>query len=95
MDLDQARQLIDARATDYNTARQHSSLGYAALMKFRLGAEESTLPALSTVHGQRSASWDAPVLGLRAFRALGSPGLRRIACSTRRHQRPNTAMNPI
>jgi putative transposase len=28
IDLDQARQLIDAWATDYNTARPHSSLGY-------------------------------------------------------------------
>jgi transposase InsO family protein len=28
IDLDQARQLIDAWATDYNTARPHSLLGY-------------------------------------------------------------------
>ena len=28
IDLDQARQLIGAWATDYNTARPHSSLGY-------------------------------------------------------------------
>jgi putative transposase len=28
IDLDQARQLIDASVTDYNTARPHSSLGY-------------------------------------------------------------------
>ena len=28
IDLDQARQLISAWVTDYNTARPHSSLGY-------------------------------------------------------------------
>ena len=28
VDLDQARQLISAWVTDYNTARPHSSLGY-------------------------------------------------------------------
>ena len=34
VDLDQARQLISAWATDYNTARPHSSLGYKTLAAY-------------------------------------------------------------
>jgi putative transposase len=34
IDLDQARQLIDAWVTDYNTARPHSSLGYQTLAAY-------------------------------------------------------------
>jgi transposase InsO family protein len=41
LDLDQARQLIGAWVTDYNTARPHSSLGYKTPTDY---AEQLTAP---------------------------------------------------
>lgn len=47
VDLGQARQLIDAWATDYNTARPHSSLGYKTPAAYAdtLTAREGASPA--------------------------------------------------
>ena len=47
IDLDQARQLIGHWATDYNTARPHSSLGYKTPAAYAgtLTAPEGVSPA--------------------------------------------------
>ena len=75
MDLDQARKLIGAWITDYNTARPHSSLGYQTPTAYAAGLRTARDHHAAQRTG--SARWPlAPVAphGVSTTEALNATG---------------------